>query len=109
MNRIRELRQSKNWRQSDLAARLNTKPQTISHYELGDRGLDVDMINKCCELFGCTADYLLGRSPLPTADLSEEEAALLVAWRRCDDRARDMVRLALDPFREKDGTAETAI
>lgn len=108
MNRIRELRQSKNWRQSDLADRLNTKPQTISHYELGERGLDVHMINKCCEIFGCTADYLLGRSDLPTAELSEEEAALLLAYRRADGRARDMVQLALAPFRE-DAGGEKAI
>lgn len=101
MNRIRELRQSKNWRQSDLAERLNTKPQTISHYELGDRGLDVETINKCCEIFDCTADYLLGRSPLRSTELSKEEAAMVLAYRRADDRARDMVALALEPFQEK--------
>lgn len=106
MNRIRELRISQNWRQCDLAELLNTKPQTVSRYELGDRGLDVEMIIKCCEIFGCTADYLLGRSDLPSAELTPAEISLLLAYRRADSRARDMVDLALEPFREKDGAAK---
>ena len=66
------------------------------------------MICKLCDIFGCSADYLLGRSELASPELSEEETRLLLAWRRCDSRARDMVRLALDPFVEE-GSAEKAI
>ena len=51
MNRIKELRKQNNWLQSDLAVRLNTKAQTVSRYELGDRGLDVETIGKLCEIF----------------------------------------------------------
>ena len=64
-NRIRELRQREGWRQDDLAARLNTKRQTIGHYETGERGIDADTICQLCEIFGCTADFLLGRSASP--------------------------------------------
>ena len=98
MNRVRELRQGMGWLQSDLAARLNTKPQTVSRYERGDRGLDVETILALCEIFGCTADYLLGRSPMPSPELSEEEAELVLAFRRADDRSREIVRLTLGPF-----------
>lgn len=102
MNRLRELRIEKGWRQSDLAATLNMKPQTVSHYEKGDRDIDSATICRLCEIFDVTADYLLGRSALPKPELSDEETQLLLAWRRSDDRARAMVALALDPFREKD-------
>lgn len=108
MNRIKELRQKKEMRQSDLANLLNTKPQTVSHYEKGDRGLDVDTIVRLCDIFGCTADYLIGRSVQPTAALSEDEAQLLAAYRRSDDRARDMIRVALDPFWEENSPSSTA-
>lgn len=108
VNNLRELRKAKNLRQQDLAAALNVAPITVSRYETGDRDIDSETICRLCEIFGCTADYLLGRSSLPSPDLSEEETRLLLAWRRGDDRARDMVRLALDPFVQEAGSSETA-
>ncbi len=98
MNRIRELRTARGWRQSDLAKKLNTSQQTIARYETGERGLDVDTILALCEIFGCTADYLLGRSLLPTADLTEEEAALLLAWRSAEPHIQDGIRALLRPY-----------
>ena len=108
MNRLRELRIKKGWRQSDLAAVLNTKPQTVSRYEKEDRDIDSATICRLCEIFDVTADYLLGRSPLPKAELSDEETELLLAWRRSDERARAMVAVALQPFTQED-TSERAI
>lgn len=101
MNRIRDLRNQLGWRQKDLAQKLSTSQQTIGRYENEDIGLDVSTINLLCDIFGCTADYLLGRSALSENQLTAEETALLVAYRRADDRARDMVNLALSPFQGK--------
>lgn len=100
MNRIKALREAKSWRQSDLADVLNTAPQTVGRYENEDRGLDVATIHKLCDIFGCTADYLLCRSALPSPELTPEEIALLQAFRRADDRARTVVHAALEPFWE---------
>lgn len=105
MNRLRELRIEKGWRQSDLAAALNMKPQTVSHYEKGDRDIDSETICRLCDIFGCTADYLLGRSALVTNDLSEEEVELVLAFRNGDDRSREIVRLTLAPFTAGDTAA----
>lgn len=98
MNRIRELRKSQGWLQSDLAARLNTTAQSIGRYETEQRQLDPETILKLCEIFDVSADYLLGRAALPSPELSEEETELILAFRRADDRSREMVRLALAPF-----------
>lgn len=98
MNRIRELREQKGWRQEDLAVRLHKNRQSVGNYETGTRGIDVETICALCDIFGCTADYLLCRSNTPTSNLTPEEENLLLAWRRCDDRARDMVLVALAPF-----------
>ena len=108
MNRLRELRVSKGWKQTDLAAAINAKPQTVSRYERGDRDIDSATICRLCEIFGCSADYLLGMSELPTAGLSEEEQALVLAFRRADARARELVRLALEPFKQEE-SSETAV
>lgn len=98
MNRIRELRTARGWRQSDLAKKLNTTPQSVARYETEERGLDVETILILCDIFGCTADYLLGRSLLPTADLTEEEAALLLAWRSAEPHIQDGIRALLRPL-----------
>lgn len=108
MNRLRELRSARGWRQADLAEILSTKPQTVSRYEKGDRDMDSETICRLCDVFGCTADYLLGRSELPTNEISDEEAELVLAFRGADDRAREMVRLALAPFTGEATTAESA-
>ena len=108
MNRLRQLRAEKQLRQADLAKLLNVTSMTISRYESGESDIDSATIRRLCQIFGCTADYLLGLSSLPSPELSEEETALLLAWRSADDRARDMVRLALRPFVQEAGSSETA-
>ena len=108
MNRIKELRQARGWNQDRLAAELNTRKNTVSRYETETHGLDVETIHKLCDIFGVTADYLLGRSEVPTPELSDEEARLLTAFRAADDDTRDLVRLALRRFsaaEETDGDA----
>lgn len=108
VNKIRDLRQNAGMKQSDLAKILNCAPTAVSKYELGQLDLSSATICRLCEIFGCTADYLLGRSELQTPELSDEEVRLLQAYRRGDDRARDMVKLALDPFVQEAGSSETA-
>lgn len=77
MNRIRELRLARGWRQQDLADKMNTVKSVISRYEKEQLGLDADLICKLCDLFGCTSDYLLGRSFSPAPVISDADAELL--------------------------------
>lgn len=106
MNRLRELRISNNWRQEDLAQKLNTKRQTVARYENGERGLDIETIVKLCDIFGCTADYLLCRSTVGSLNLTMDEESLILAHRRADSRAKEMVRLALEPFWQDGSSAK---
>lgn len=62
MNRIKELRISKGWLQKDLAAHLNVSKGAVSNYEIGKRQLDPETITALCDIFNCSADYLLCRS-----------------------------------------------
>lgn len=108
LNRIKELRTAAEMKQSDLAVLLSTTNTAISKYELGQRDLSSEMICRLCEIFDCTADYLLGRSEIKTTELSEQETSVLMAYRKADDHVKDLVRLALDPYWEK-GRSEKAI
>ncbi|MBR6353960.1 MAG: helix-turn-helix transcriptional regulator [Oscillospiraceae bacterium] len=98
MNRLKQLRAAQGLSQAKLGEMLNCTDVTVSRYETGQRDIDSATICKLCEIFGCSADYLLGRSDLPTGGPSEEEQALILAFRRADDRAREIVRLTLAPF-----------
>ena len=104
VNRIKDLRINAGMKQSDLAKILNCSPTAVSYYETGVRDIDSATICKLCDVFGCTADYLLGRSAVATPELTPEEESLLQAWRRCDDRARDIVDVTLAPFREDESS-----
>ena len=62
MNRIKQLRLEKNITQEELAFQLQTSQQRISKLERHMIPLSEGMIERCVEIFGVTADYLLGIS-----------------------------------------------
>lgn len=98
MNRIKQLRLSRNWQQADLAEAMHVSQNSVSRYERETRSLNPEIILQLCDIFGCTADYLLCRSDTPSPKISEDEAALLRAYRAADDHTKAVVRLALEPF-----------
>ena len=100
MNRIRELRQEKGWTQTQLGARVGMAKTTISGYEKGDHQVDPEMICKLCDLFGCTADYLLGRSLSPAPVMSSQDAIVLEAYHALPPELRRAVDAILEPYRE---------
>ena len=52
-NRIRELREAAGLTLSELAAKVGTTNQQISHLELGKRQLTVDWLRKLGSALGC--------------------------------------------------------
>ena len=97
MNRIKDLRKLNNWTQTQLGSRLGTARSTISQYETEDRQLDPTTICTLCDLFGCTADDLLGRSDTPLPALSDEDARLLEAFHSAPPDTQAAIRLLILP------------
>lgn len=91
MIRIRELRNARGWGQKDLAAKLQISYQAIGNYETGRREPDIKTIFAMCDLFGVTADYLLGRSDMPKPLITEAEWRTLDAYRRASLRDRQII------------------
>lgn len=100
MNRIRELRQQRNWRQEDLAQKMNTKRQTVARYETEKLGIDANTICALCDIFGCTADYLLCRSDNPRPVISDGDAAVLRAYHAASLRDRGLIDQILQTYIE---------
>ena len=107
MNRIRELRMQRGWRQEDLAERMHMKKNTISRYETELLGIDADTIRQLCDIFGCTADYLLGRSESAAPVISDADAALLRAYHAASLRDRGLVDQILQAYMEADDSGKS--
>lgn len=58
-DRIRDLRESRNIMQKDLAEFFGVEKSTWSQYENNKRIPDIEMLKRICEYFQISADYLL--------------------------------------------------
>lgn len=73
---LKKARENNHLTQAQAAAKLGVSDGTYKNYEQGKREPSNELLCKIADLFGVTADYLLGREPLPNPfadfDLSEE-------------------------------------
>ena len=75
-NRIKDLREDRDMRQSDLANAVGIDQRTISNYETGKTNPDSESLIKLADFFGVSIDYLVGR--IPTDYTHSSERAQLV-------------------------------
>ena len=61
MNRIRDLREDRDLRQSDLAEAVGIDQRTISNYETGKSNPDSEALIRLADFFNVSIDYLVGR------------------------------------------------
>lgn len=101
MNRIKALRVEQDWTQQDLAEKLNTTRQSVARYEAGTRNIEIPILVNLCEIFGVTADYLLGRSEARTASVGEDDLATLAALHDAPESIRDAIAVLLAPYMAK--------
>ena len=101
MNRLKELREEKGLKQDEVGRIIGVHNATISKYEVGTSSLTEDLIMKFCDLYGVTADYLLGRSSQRHASVSEMDAELLAAYHAAPIQIQNIVDTALEPYRSK--------
>lgn len=101
MNRIRELRTESGMLQKELATKLNVGISTICYYEQSEREFDTETIRRLCEIFDCSADYLLCLSDMRKPEISEEQRAMLDAYDRLPDSLKNAVNSILEPYVEK--------
>lgn len=97
--RIRELRILNNLTQLELAQRANLERKAISRYESGLNVPGGKALAMLAQIFGVSADYLLGLtddpvpSPISEAELSplEREAVSVLRLARSDDQRRRLL------------------
>jgi len=80
--RFKELRESSNLTQAQIARFLNIDQSYISKFEKGERNLSVDLLEKMCDLFGCTLKYF--------EDENEEYKPMSIAFRSSSLQNEDL-------------------
>lgn len=65
MNRLKELRHARNFTQEDVARAVGLQKAAICKYETGRVSIPPDTLVLLCDLFGVSADYMLGRDAAP--------------------------------------------
>lgn len=60
--RIRNLREDKDWSQEYVANLLCISQRSYSHYEKGERGLPTDILIKLADIHNTSTDYILNRT-----------------------------------------------
>ncbi len=75
-NRIKDLREDRDLKQSDLAKVTGIDQRTISNYETGKTNPDSEALIKLADFFNVSIDYLVGRIPFDSP--SDSERAKLI-------------------------------
>lgn len=69
--RFKEVREQNSFTQGQLAKFLEVDQSYISKFEKGERNISVDILEKVCDLFGCTLEFFKDETveykPLSTA------------------------------------------
>ena len=79
IERLKEIREDKDYKQSDIAKVLNTTQQQYSKYELGLQVIPVERLVKLAKFYNTSVDYLIGltneRKPYPKSILDNEKTS----------------------------------
>lgn len=63
--RIRALREDKDWSQREIAEMLHCSQRIYSNYERGEVDLPTEILKKLALLHNTSTDYLLGLTDIP--------------------------------------------
>ena len=60
--KLKKLRQENNYTQKQIADYLNIDQGHLSNIENGKRNTTIDMIEKLCNLYNCSLEYIMGET-----------------------------------------------
>lgn len=89
---IKTRRQDMHIQQSDLAAAIGVDKSTMSRIEKGDNNLSAALIFTIAEALQTTPGALFGEAQ----SLSEDEAAIIIAYRAADERGKALISAAAE-------------
>lgn len=89
LERLKGLRLNGNFSQRSLAEKAGASQKSIDNWEKGVADPSAEFVIKLADIFGCSADYLLGREDdfgnvNINSDLDSEARELIYYFDKCD-------------------------
>lgn len=101
---LKNLRNSREWSQQDLADLLHASKQTVSQYERGVRMPSRDNLIALSDIFNVSMDYLSGESDITPRLMTGEEIELLDKYRSLSRDHKDTVLAMIGVLSEREKT-----
>ncbi len=60
MNRLKDLREDNDLKQTDIAKKIGISQRRYSHYEIGDNNIPINILIKLAYFYNTSTDYILG-------------------------------------------------
>lgn len=98
---LKVARKAMNLTQRELAGKLDVKHNTISNWEHGVSGPDVETLNSLCKILDVSADYLFrGEAVLSlnSSPFDQNEVDILRKFRTLNHNSKEAVKVLLDHF-----------
>lgn len=100
--RVQRLREQHRHTQSSLADYLNVPPRTYASWEREERSFPVDILVRIAQLYGVSADYLLGMEKAAQQVLDSQISQLVHLASRLTPANQDKLRSYLDFLLERE-------
>ena len=106
IDKLKEGRAKKNYRQSDVTKLTGIKSTTLSNYENGVTEPDIDTFLKLCDLYDLDFAELLGEGygykvPGADFDIKRSEIDFIKRYRKLDDHGKEIVSFVLQKEYER--------
>lgn len=93
--KLKEARNRKNLKQSELAKQLGVKNTTISNWENNISKPDLDMLSYICGVLEVKVSYFLD-AKLPEDEITIQEFEIIKKYRSLDSHGQETVNIILD-------------
>lgn len=96
--RIYNLCKERNMTGKELGEMLGLKKSPLTDWKNKKANPTVEQVIRMCEIFATSSEYILfGKE---SKNLSEEEEQIIKAYRKADERTKNIIRLSLEPYNE---------
>lgn len=66
MNRLKDLREDRDLKQTEIAKKIGISQRGYSHYETGDNNIPINILIKLAYFYNTSTDYILGITNIKT-------------------------------------------
>ncbi len=111
--RIRDLREDKDMKQTEIAKLLNVGLSTYQRYERGELRIYLDTSIELANFYNVSLDYIAGRTNdkrgLTKSELSEDETQMIKIYRSLSENGKGKIMERLEIVEEQENEERTKI